>query len=59
MGAIEERKALERLALSWRKLIAGGRPAGPVTPPETTQATPETPVLPPPAGPGAPPTPAG
>lgn len=59
MPAIDERKALERLSLSYRKLITGAQTPPPATPPETTPATGETPVLPAQAGPGAPSTPSG
>jgi hypothetical protein len=59
MTALDERKALERLSISWRKLIGGPKPPPPVAPPETVQAPTEIPVLPAQAGPGAPSTPAG
>jgi hypothetical protein len=58
MSAIDERKALERLSLSYRKLIVGAKASPPATPPETTPATTETPVLPAQAAPGVPSSPA-
>jgi len=59
MTAIAERKALERLSQSWRKLIAGAKSPPSAAPPEQASPATETPVLPPAGGPGAPSTPAG
>lgn len=43
MGAVEERKALERLSESYRKLITGGRAAPAPTPLPEGQAPPGSP----------------
>jgi hypothetical protein len=59
MSATDERKALERLSLAYRKLIAGAKPPAHPEPVEGLSPPPETPVLPPPAAPGAPSTPPG
>ena len=59
MTCAGERKALERLAVSWRKIITGARVSSPPVPPEGASPPPETPVRSPQAGPGAPSTPAG
>lgn len=59
MTALDERKALERLSLSYHKLVAGAQAPPPAAPPKQASPTPETPVLPAPGGPGAPSTPAG
>lgn len=59
MPAIDERKALERLSLSYRKLIAGAKAPPPAAPPERASPPVETPVRSPQAGPGAPSTPPG
>lgn len=57
MGANEERKALERLSQSMRRIIVGAREATRPRPPTEGQAPSETPVLPLSAGPGAPSSP--
>jgi hypothetical protein len=54
MTAIDERKALERLSLSWRKLIGGPKAPPPAAPPGGASPPAETPVLPAQAGPGPP-----
>ena len=59
MTAIDQRKALDRLSLSYRKLITGAQSPPPPTPPETTPAASETSVLPAQAASGAPSRPAG
>jgi len=38
MGAVEERKALERLSEAWRRLATGGKP--PTPPPPSPAALP-------------------
>lgn len=59
MSAADERKALERLSQSWRKLVAGAQAPPPPPPPEQASPPTETPVLPSPAAPGASSTPPG
>jgi len=59
MGAVEERKALERLSQAWRKLTTGGKSPAPIGAPSeasppagSTPGSPQAapgPISPPPA----------
>jgi len=51
MSVLDERKALERLSLSYRKLTARPQPPPPPAPAEETMPPRETPALSPPASP--------
>lgn len=54
MGAIDERKALERLSQAWRRLITGGKPPSPPAVAPPASPSPETPPQSPQEAPGAP-----
>lgn len=53
MTAADQRRALERLSQSYRKLLAGAKPPPPPEQGERPAPTPEAPALPPPASPGS------
>ena len=54
MGVLEERKALDRAAQAWRRLIVGAREATTPTPPPELEEAPPAPPETPPAAPGRP-----
>jgi len=59
MGTIQERKAIERMSQSWRRLTGGAQTASTLPVPEGAAEEVREDVTPPPAPSGAPTRPAG